>query len=127
MSTRATTTLGEVARSRFPAVLVEIGYHDNYADALWVEGHVEAIAQQLVRALTEYFGLPFIQPMDPVQGIVQVDYGTLNLRSAPSSSGTIIANLPNGAAVTVCGEWQGWYVVEHGNHVGYAAAAYIDV
>ena len=82
---------------------------------------------ELVRALTEYFGLPFIQPMDPVQGIVRVDYGTLNLRSAPSSSGTIIANLPNGAAVTVCGEWQGWYVVEHGNHVGYAAAAYIDV
>ena len=127
VSTRATTTLGEVARSRFPAVLVEIGYHDNNADALWVEGHVEAIAQRLVRALTEYFGLPFIQPMDPVQGIVRVDYGTLNLRSAPSSSGTIIANLPNGAAVTVCGEWQGWYVVEHGNHVGYAAAAYIDV
>ena len=88
---------------------------------------MEAIAQQLVRALTEYFGLPFIQPMDPVQGIVRVDYGTLNLRSAPSSSGTIIANLPNGAAVTVFGEWQGWYVVEHGNHVGYAAAAYIDV
>jgi len=127
VSTRATTTLGEVARSRFPAVLVEIGYHDNYSDALWIEGHVEAIAQQLVRALTEYFGLPFIQPMDPVRGTVRVSYGTLNLRSTPSSSGTVIANLPNGAEVTVYGEWQGWYVVQHGDHVGYAAAAYIDV
>ena len=38
VTTRATTTLGEVRQPRFPAVLVEIGYHDNYADATWVEG-----------------------------------------------------------------------------------------
>ena len=127
VSTRATTTLGEVARSRFPAVLVEIGYHDNYSDALWLESHVEDVARQLVKALTEYFGLPFIQPMDPVRGTVRVSYGTLNLRSTPSSSGTVIANLPNGAEVTVYGEWNGWYVVQYGDQVGYAAAAYIDV
>ena len=127
VSTQATTTLGEVARSRFPAVLAEIAPQFAHIDAVAVEGHVEAIAQQLVRALTEYFGLPFIQPMDPVRGIVRVNYGTLNLRSTPSSSGTVIANLPNGDPVTVYGEWQGWYVVHHGDHVGYAAAAYIDV
>ena len=88
---------------------------------------MEAIAQQLVRALTEYFGLPFIQPMDPKRGTVRLSYGTLNLRSTPSSSGTVIANLPNGAEVTVYGEWNGWYVVQYGDQVGYAAAAYIDV
>ena len=53
--------------------------------------------------------------------------GTLNLRAAPSSAGTVIANLPNGAEVTVYGEWNGWYVVQYGDQVGYAAAAYIDV
>lgn len=37
VTTRPTTALGEVSRSRFPAVLVEIGYHDNYSDALWLE------------------------------------------------------------------------------------------
>ena len=88
---------------------------------------MEAIAQQLVRALTEYFGLPFIQPMDPKRGTVRLSYGTLNLRSTPSPAGTVIANLPNGAEVTVYGEWQGWYVVQYGDQVGYAAAAYIDV
>ena len=65
--------------------------------------------------------------MDPVRGTVRVSYGTLNLRSTPSSSGTVIANLPNGAEVTVYGEWNGWYVVQYGDQVGYAAAAYIDV
>ena len=126
VTTRATTTLGEVRRSQAPAVLVEIGYHDNYADAVWLEGHWDSIAQQLARALTEFFGLLFIYPMDPVTGTVTVDYGTLNLRSTPAPTGTIIANMPNGASVTVYGEWQGWYVVHYGDLVGYAAAAYID-
>lgn len=126
VTTRATTTLGEVRQPRFPAVLVEIGYHDNYADATWVEGHMDAIAQQLARALTEFFGLPFIYPMTPLEGTVTVSYGTLNLRSYPSSTGTILANMPDGAAVTVYGEWEGWYVVHYGDYVGYAAAAYID-
>ena len=126
VTTRSTTTLGEVAQSNAPAVLVEIGYHDNWSDATWVEGHMDAIAQQLARALTEFFGLPFIYPMDPVQGAVALNWGTLNLRSYPSPTGSIIANLPNGTQVTIYGEWQGWYVVHHDGHVGYAAAAYID-
>ena len=126
VTTRATTTLGEVRQPYAPAVLVEIGYHDNYEDAVWLEGHWDAIAQQLARALTRFFGLPFIYPMNPVRGTVNVDYGTLNLRSYPSSTGTVIANMPNGAVVTVYGEWQGWYVVHYGNLVGYAAGAYID-
>ena len=127
VTTHPTTALGEVSRSRFPAVLVEIGYHDNYSDALWLESHVEDVARQLVKALTEYFGLPFIPPMDPKRGTVRLSYGTLNLRSTPSPAGTVIANLPNGAEVTVYGEWNGWYVVQYGDQVGYAAAAYIDV
>ena len=36
VTTRPTTSLGEVRRSRAPAVLAEIGYHDNYDDARWI-------------------------------------------------------------------------------------------
>lgn len=125
--TQATTSLGEVRQPHFPSVLVEIGYHDNYADAMWVEGHMDSLAQQLVRALTEFFGIPFIYPSGPQTGTVAVNYGTLNLRSYPSPQGTVIANIPNGASVTVYGEWQGWYTVRYDDQLGYAAAAYIDV
>ena len=124
--TRATTTLGEIRLSRAPAVLVEIGYHDNRQDALWVEGHMDAIAQQLARALTHLFGLPFIYPMNPRMGTVSVSYGTLNLRDHLSPDGAVIANLPDGASVRIYGEWQGWYVVHYQGQVGYAAAAFID-
>ena len=92
-----------------------------------METHLDAIAREIAQALTEYFGLPFIYPMDPVAGEVNVDYGTLNLRSSPSPDGTILANMPDGAEVRIFGQWQGWYVVHYLNYVGYAAAAYIDI
>ena len=88
---------------------------------------MDAIAQQLARALTEYFGLPSIYPMEPAEGVVAVNWGTLNLREAPSQDAAVLAGMPGGAAVTVYGEWQGWYVVHYGDLVGYAAAAYIDL
>ena len=122
---RSTTTLGEVKLSRFPAVLLEIGYHDNRADALWVEGNTAAIGQNLVRSLTEFFGIPFIWPQEVRRGRVSVSYGTLNLRSRPSPDGTVVADMPSGAQVMIYGEWQGWYVVHYGVYVGYAAADYI--
>jgi N-acetylmuramoyl-L-alanine amidase len=125
VQTQSTTSLGEVRQPNFPSVLLEIGYHDNYADAVWVETHMDEIAQNLVLSLTEYFGLPFIWPVEVRYGTVVVENGTLNLRSTPSSDGTVIANMPSGSTVGVYGEWQGWYVVHYGAYVGYAAAAYI--
>ena len=68
VTTRPTTSLGEVRQPRFPSVLLEIGYHDNYSDATWLEGHWDAIAQQIARGLTEYFGLPFIYAHGPDAG-----------------------------------------------------------
>lgn len=127
VTTQATTSLGEVRQPRFPSVLVEIGYHDNYADATWVENNMDSIAQQLVRALTEFFGLPFIYPIGPRTGTVSVSYGGLNLRSYPSSEGTVIAKIPNGSTIPVYGEWQGWYTVRYNGQLGYVAAAYVNL
>ena len=123
--TQATRSLGEVRDPRFPAVLLELGYHDNYSDAAWVESSRDAIARNLVLSLTEFFGLPFIWPIPPRSGTVSLSYGTLNLRSRPTPTATVLANIPNGSRVTIYGEWQGWYVVHWNGYVGYAAAAFI--
>jgi len=123
--TRATTTLGEVRDSRFPAVLLEIAYHDNTSDAHWIENNIQAIARNLVVSLTDFFDIPFIWPTDPWQGTVRTGGGNLNLRSRPEAGASVVARIPDGATVTVYGAYNGWYVVRYGNQTGYAASQFI--
>ena len=125
VTTRSTTSLGEVRDSKFPAVLLEIGYHDNYEDARWIENSLNEIARNLVLSLTDYFDIPFIWPSDPWEGTVRVSSGSLNLRARPEPEAAIIASIPNGAQVRVYGQYRDWYVVRYGDYVGYAAARYI--
>ncbi len=62
VGTVASDQLYELNNTRAPAVLVELAYHDNWEDANWIINNIELIAQTLVRALTEYFGIPFVTP-----------------------------------------------------------------
>lgn len=54
-----TTKLIELKKTNAPAVLAELGYHDNPEDEAWIKGNIEAIAQNLTKSLTEYFGIPY--------------------------------------------------------------------
>ena len=123
--TRTTVSLVEVRRPRFPAVLLEIGYHDNTEDARWIEANIPEIARDLVLSLTDFFDIPFVWPTDPVEGVVRAGGGTLNLRSRPERGAAVIAHIPHGASVTIYGQYGDWYVTRYGDYVGYAAARYI--
>ena len=57
-----TTTLAEVRRTRVPAVLVEVAYHDNYEDATWIINNIEAIGENLALSVADILGVPFIEP-----------------------------------------------------------------
>jgi len=54
-----TTRLYELRRTNAPAVLCELGYHDNPQDEAWIRDDMEDIAVALVRAICIYFGIPF--------------------------------------------------------------------
>ena len=56
------TTLGELRLVRAPSNLIELAYHDNSEDATWIINNINLIARTLVLALTEYFGIPFVEP-----------------------------------------------------------------
>lgn len=122
----STTRLGEVARTRAPAVLVELAYHDNPQDADWIRNNIEAIAQNLVLSLTEFFEIPFNMPQPVLTGTIATPRGgNVNMRSRPSLDGYVIMRIPNGANVTVYAQMPGWDVVEYGGNIGYVSNAYI--
>lgn len=121
----ASNTLYELRNTRAPAVLCELGYHDNVPDALWIENNLTAIARALCLSVTEYFGLPFLSPTSVRPAAVQTVSGALNLRGAPSSGAAVIARIPNGAALEVLNSFNGWYVVRYDELFGYVLGEYL--
>lgn len=121
-----TTELGEVTRTRAPAVLLELAYHDNREDAGWIIGNLPAIAWAVAKSITQYFGLPLAAPMEPLPATVSISSGTLNLRAAPNTQAAILASMPMGADVTILGMVGDWDVVRYGSLTGYAAARYLQ-
>lgn len=125
VSARPTTSIGEVTRTRAPAVLVELAYHDNAEDAAWIRNNIGLIARNLVLSLTEYFGIPFIEPQPVQTATVEIENGNLNIRQQPSLSAPVVGQAPDGARLEVLGSWDGWYVVRYGTVEGYVRSEFV--
>lgn len=125
VTARRTTSLGEVTRTRAPSVLIEFAYHDNPEDAEWIRANIDAIARSVVQSLTEYFRIPFVEPQPIQTATVEVSSGNLNIRSAPSLSAPVVGKAPDGAQLSVLGQYDGWYVVRYDGHEGYVSGDYI--
>ena len=122
-----TTAIGEVRRVRAPSVFLELAYHDNPDDAAWIKNNLDEIARNLVLSLTEYFGIPFLTPVPPRNGTVDVDWGALNIRSQPNTSSSILAQAPDGAPLTILNQWQNWYLVNYRGTIGYVRQDYVTL
>ncbi len=57
-----TVTSKEISHTTAPAVLIKLGYNDNFDDAAWIKDNVRSVAKALSRALAEYFAIPFVEP-----------------------------------------------------------------
>ena len=122
-----TTAIGEVRRVRAPSVFLELAYHDNPDDAAWIKNNLDEIARNLVLSLTDYFGIPFLTPVPPRNGTVDIDWGVLNIRSQPNTSSAILAQAPDGAPLTILNQWQNWYLVNYRGTIGYARQDYVTL
>lgn len=122
-----TTAIGEVRRVRAPSVFLEIGYHDNRDDAIWITSNLDLIARNIVLSLTEYFGLPFLEPQTSRSAVVDVNWGYLNIRDRPNTSANVLARAYDGSRLTVLNEWQGWYLVRFNGILGWASGNFITL
>ena len=122
-----TTSLGEVARSRAPAVLLEIGFHDNISDADWVKNNLSTIARAVAGGILQYLDLPLAQPQQPQSARATLASGALNVRARPNTGSRILVSVPNGDRLTVLGVTGSWYVVRYGSITGYAASRYVTL
>lgn len=121
----STTSLGEVARTNAPAVLIEFAYHDNPEDADWIRNNIEEIARNVSLSIAEYFGLPFMDSANRRTGIVTLQNGYLNIRDMPNLNSQVIGRAYNGQRVIVFGEEGNFYVVRLNDIDGFASKDYI--
>lgn len=124
--TEVSTSIGEVSRVNAPPAFLEIGYHDNEEDARWVTTHTKDIAKSIVKALAEYFDLPFLPPMKPVQGKVAIRWGHLNIRERPSRFAPVVGTAVNGTPVTIVNRYEDWDLIQLGKILGFVKANYIQ-
>ncbi len=126
VDTRATTALGEVRQPTMPSVLVEVAYHDNEDDADWIVDNIGTIARALAKSVAQYFGVPFVQPLQGQTGTIRLNSGALNIRSAPGTTAPIIARAYNGEKAEILGEEGNWYRINYGGKTGFASKQYIS-
>ena len=121
----ASTTIGEVRLTRAPSVFLELGYHDNRDDAAWIVHNLDPAAQAIVKALCQYFSIPFLLPVPERTAVVDVASGPLNIRYLPSRTAPIVARAYDGDRLTVVNSWQGWDLVHFNGAVGYVDSQYL--
>ena len=120
-----TTTLGEVRRTKAPSVLLEVAYHDNPLDAQWIKNNINAIAENLVLSLTEYFSVPFNYPQPIYVTTVATRGSNLNVRYTPSLNAPVVGSIPNGSEVTVYATFPDWSLVGYNQTVGYVRNTFL--
>lgn len=51
------TELGEISKTKAPAVLVEVAYHDNPSDEMWLKENLNEIGDTIAQSVIEYLGV----------------------------------------------------------------------
>lgn len=121
------TSIGEVRQPHAPSVFIELGYHDNPDDAVWIQNNLDAAARSIAQSLTEYFGMPFLTPRPTQTAVVDVDWGSLNIRDKPDAASYVVTRAPNGARLTILNRYKNWYAVRYQDVVGWANADFVTL
>ncbi len=137
------TVITEVRRTKAPAVLMEIGYHDNLQDAQWIKANIQNIAAALAKGLTSYFDLPFREvctrngsrivnvPNVQLNTYVRVctnDGDNLNIRQNPNTGSPVVGQIPAGENAIILEKLpNGWAKVRYNATEGFSSGNFLCV
>ena len=122
-----TTAIGEVRKVKAPSAFLELAFHDNLLDALWIKNNLDDIARNLVISLTDYFDIPFFEQENSRSAVVDVNWGVLNIRERPEPDAPILLQAPDNTPLTVVNRLNGWCLVRSEAVTGYAKEDYITL
>ena len=122
-----TTAIGEVRKVKAPSAFLELAFHDNLLDAVWIKNNLDAIARNLVISLTDYFDIPFFESSESRAAVVDVSWGVLNIRERPDPASSILLQAPDGTSLTVINRLNGWCLVQVKDVIGYAKEDYLTL
>lgn len=123
--TVATTTLGEIIRTKAPAILIEVAYHDNPEDAQWIRDNIGEIAENLAMSIGDFLGVEIRIPSSQNYGTVSTQGSNLNIREQPTTNSTIKGRIPDGTRIPLLQNVNGWYRTRYNNVTGFVSADYI--
>ncbi|MBQ1659428.1 MAG: N-acetylmuramoyl-L-alanine amidase [Clostridia bacterium] len=125
VNTVPTTVLSEIAKTKAPAILIEVAYHDNEQDAQWIRDNINAIAENLVISVGDFLGKEIKIPSAAKKGRVNTNGTNLNLRAQPSVNSAIKGKIPDNTAVPLYDRINDWYLTEYKQVSGYVSGKYI--
>lgn len=137
------TVITEVRRTKAPAVLMEIGYHDNLQDAAWIKSNIQNIAQNLAKGLCDYFKIPFkdvcLKAGQPIVNVQDVQLNTyvrvctkdgdnLNIRQNSNTGSAVIGQIPQGEKAIILEKLpNGWVRVRYNAVEGFASGNFLCI
>jgi len=131
-------------------MLLELGFISNAEDNRLFDTRFNAYVLAAANGILSFFGIPCAgvnapgtpppivvppivpPPPPPVSGdrlaaTVRTTGGNLNFRSQPNTGASVIGLIPNGAAVQVVGESNGFYNVLWNGQTGWASRDFINI
>ena len=58
--------LAEIVTVKATSCIVEVAFHDNMEDAIWIMNNIPRIGEAIVKGICNYFGVSFRKPSDTV-------------------------------------------------------------
>jgi N-acetylmuramoyl-L-alanine amidase len=76
-------SLAEMHSIVAPSALLEVGFHDNYADAGWIMEHKQEIAVAIAKGICKYFGITYKAPGTPAPTVTlyKVQVGAYSVKA----------------------------------------------